>query len=397
MRCMCILVLVCLAAPATIVSAQSLQDRFDQLNREYESSMAAWHEEYDDAKGNVESIARYRDWPGWMFAPRFVAFGESAGSSSEGFESLCELLNMGNSVGEFDRELFRHYERAIERLLANHWGEKLRPLCHQVRVSHGSEAFLRTLMNESESEETRAEACYCLGRLLAKKRDMCFRNASTVRPTFDAFAKYTYERSKENLDEFVRNADVDHLYVEAERCFHRVEADYPNVVTVQGGEFLGGLAKRELFELKYLSIGGIAPQIEGRDLSGNSMALSDFRGKVVLLVFWASWCGPCMGDVPHEKELHSRFAGRPFAIVGINADETLELANKAVDENAIPWRSFRNGQGDAKGAITEEWNVRRWPTVYVIDHLGVIRHKHLRRKELDAPLERLVHAAETDN
>ena len=104
-----------------------------------------------------------------------------------------------------------------------------------------------------------------------------------------------------------------------------------------------------------------------------------------------------MGDVPHEKELHSRFAGRPFAIVGVNADETLELANKAVDENAIPWRSFRNGQGDAKGSITEEWNVRRWPTVYVIDHLGVIRHKHLRHKELDAPLERLVHAAETDN
>ena len=104
-----------------------------------------------------------------------------------------------------------------------------------------------------------------------------------------------------------------------------------------------------------------------------------------------------MGDVPHEKELHSSFAGRPFAIVGINADETLESAKKAVEENAIPWRSFWNGKRDAKGSIADTWNVRSWPTVYVIDHSGVIRHKHLRRNELDGPLERLIRVAETAN
>ena len=110
MRSISIALLAWLAVPAAIVSAQSLQEQFGLLNREYKSSTVAWHEKYDGAKGDDESIARYRDWPGWTFAPRFVAFGESAGSSSEGFESLCELVNLGNSVGEFDRELFRHYE-----------------------------------------------------------------------------------------------------------------------------------------------------------------------------------------------------------------------------------------------------------------------------------------------
>lgn len=106
----------------------------------------------------------------------------------------------------------------------------------------------------------------------------------------------------------------------------------------------------------------------------------------MLLVFWASWCGPCVGDIPHERELVERFAGRPFVVVGVNADESLEAAAEAVRKHAVPWRSFWNGKGGADGSIADAWNVRGWPTVYVLDHLGVIKHKDLRREDLDEPL-----------
>lgn len=124
------------------------------------------------------------------------------------------------------------------------------------------------------------------------------------------------------------------------------------------------------------------------------MKLSDGRGKVVLLVFWASWCGPCMEDVPHEKELAERFKGRPFVLIGVNGDHIQKAAVKAVGKNEIPWRSFWNGPDGSGGPIAAAWNVRGWPTVYVLDQQGTIRQKYLRGKALDEPLEKLVAAAE---
>jgi hypothetical protein len=100
-----------------------------------------------------------------------------------------------------------------------------------------------------------------------------------------------------------------------------------------------------------------------------------------------------MADVPHEKELFERFKGRPFTIVGINGDTTLNAAQKAVSQNQMLWRSFWPGAATG-GDIAKQWNVRVWPTVYVIDHRGIIREKHLRREELDEPLNTLIVAAE---
>lgn len=140
------------------------------------------------------------------------------------------------------------------------------------------------------------------------------------------------------------------------------------------------------------AVGGAAPEIEAADLAGARMTLSAHRGKVVLLVFWASWCGPCMRDVAHEKELVEHFKGRPFVIVGVNGDHTKDKAASAAQAHAIPWRSFWNGGDD--GPITKQWGIQAWPSLFVIDHDGVIRHNYLRGSDLDAPLERLVKAAE---
>ena len=160
---------------------------------------------------------------------------------------------------------------------------------------------------------------------------------------------------------------------------------------------LRGEAEVELFELRRLKVGQIAPEIEGDDLDGMKVRLSDYRGKVTLLVFWASWCGACMKDVPHEKELCKRFEGRPFAIVGLNGDDSREDAQATVKKHSIPWRSFWNGERGADGPIAVAWNVRSWPEIYVIDHKGIICHKNVRDDQLDKWLEELVVAAEVAN
>ena len=132
--------------------------------------------------------------------------------------------------------------------------------------------------------------------------------------------------------------------------------------------------RREIDALLVRGVGGPAPALEGVDLDGKPMALGDYRGKVVLLSFWATWCGPCMRLIPHERALAERFKDRPFAVVGVNGDEIEKLDRKLLETHKITWRSFRNKRPGQK-AISSEWNVIAWPTLYLIDHTGTIRRR----------------------
>jgi hypothetical protein len=95
---------------------------------------------------------------------------------------------------------------------------------------------------------------------------------------------------------------------------------------------------------------------------------------------------------PHERSLVKKLEGKPFALVGVNSDPDKAELKKA----NITWRSFWNG-GSAGGPISTRWAVRGWPTLYVIDHKGVIRHKHVGSpgdKKLDEEIEKLLKEAE---
>jgi hypothetical protein len=96
---------------------------------------------------------------------------------------------------------------------------------------------------------------------------------------------------------------------------------------------------------------------------------------------------------PHERSLVEKLKDRPFALLGVNSDEDLERLKSRMEEENITWRSWRNG-GSTSGPISTKWNVSGWPTIYVIDHEGVIRYKNVRGEELDAAIEKLVAEAE---
>ena len=103
---------------------------------------------------------------------------------------------------------------------------------------------------------------------------------------------------------------------------------------------------------------------------------------------------------PHERSLVKKMADKPFALVGVNSDQDLKGLKDVLEKEEISWRSFWNGPKGTGGPISDEWNVHGWPTLYVIDHKGVIRHKWVGspgNDKMDAAIEKLVEAAAKDS
>ena len=94
--------------------------------------------------------------------------------------------------------------------------------------------------------------------------------------------------------------------------------------------------------------------------------LADYKGKVVLLDFWATWCGPCRAMIPHERALVKRLEGKPFVLVGVSADYTLDDLKRFDASEGLPWRNF----WDRGGELGKQWRIRGYPTMIVLDHEG---------------------------
>ena len=185
---------------------------------------------------------------------------------------------------------------------------------------------------------------------------------------------------------------------EAEDLYKRYVAEFDGSVDYhyQGIEkHFQRMAKKAIEELQSRGIGHPAPEIAGLDLDGRPMTLASYRGKVVLLSFWATWCFPCMKLLPHEAELAARLRDRPFAIVGVNSDTDEAAARDAVAKHEIPWRSFRD-RAAGGSSISGAWDVLGFPTLYLIDHEGAIRRRWIGSPppaDLDQQIDRLVKAA----
>lgn len=113
-----------------------------------------------------------------------------------------------------------------------------------------------------------------------------------------------------------------------------------------------------------------APDIEAAALSGDAVDLDDWRGTPVVVVFWASWCGPCRQEVPELASLQAHY-GQRVRIVSVNAGEDPAVAARAVREWGIAWPVVP----DPTAAIARAYAVSAIPLVLVLDAEGVVRYR----------------------
>jgi hypothetical protein len=91
---------------------------------------------------------------------------------------------------------------------------------------------------------------------------------------------------------------------------------------------------------------------------------------------------------PHERSLVKQLADKPFALIGVNSDQDIEKLREVVKEKSLTWRSFQNEQ--EYGAISKAWNIRGWPTIFVLDEEGRIRYRDVRGTKMDKAIETLL-------
>jgi thiol-disulfide isomerase/thioredoxin len=124
----------------------------------------------------------------------------------------------------------------------------------------------------------------------------------------------------------------------------------------------------------------LAPGFTLPDLQGTPTRLSDFRGKVVLLDFWATWCGPCRMEVPHFKELIAKYGDRGFVVLGVALDETgAEVVRPFVQKNEIRYPivigdQYTAGRYGGVGAL---------PTTFLLDRQGRVVKKYVGYRDLE--------------
>ena len=93
---------------------------------------------------------------------------------------------------------------------------------------------------------------------------------------------------------------------------------------------------------------------------------------------------------PHERSLVKKLADKPFALIGVNSDTDMDFLKQRMREENITWRSFWNGPMGVYGPISAEWGVYGWPTIYILNHKGVIRFKGPRGERMEEAVEQLL-------
>jgi len=150
-----------------------------------------------------------------------------------------------------------------------------------------------------------------------------------------------------------------------------------------------GMQLNRIETLKKLRTGMPAIEFEAERFGGGRLKLGDFKGKVVLLDFWATWCAPCRQEIPNVKKIYSDFHDKGFEIIGISLDREKTKLEDYLKSNEITWPQVFDGKGwDSR--IGRLYAVVSIPSTFLLDREGKIRYRNLRGEELRRAVEELI-------
>jgi thiol-disulfide isomerase/thioredoxin len=376
---------ILLVAPASGMMDSTPAEELARLKKEVEAAWGELDSVQKPGATEAEQKAAYDRYSkqAAALARRALALAEAHPDAPEALEALIWILDQVKTADEcdaaYDLMARRHLDKdSLLPIIRTAWNEA--PSTAHV------EAFLRAAVERSPNLKVKSLSCFSLGR---HQQELAWFARVLNHPIR---GKRIEEQLGPEKSHRLRSIKPEALEREAEALFERTIKEYADVRPMKDFPPLGEQAEAALFQMRNLEIGCTVPEIGGEDVDGKPMKLSDYRGKVVVITFWATWCGPCMGLVPGEKALVERMKGRPFVLIGVNGDDDRAKAKTVSAKEGINWRSFWDG-GRQEGTAVK-WGVSAWPTVYLIDAKGMIRDDSLVGHALDQAVEILVAEAE---
>lgn len=146
---------------------------------------------------------------------------------------------------------------------------------------------------------------------------------------------------------------------------------------------------------KKTAIGVVAPDITMLTPAGERASLSSLKGKLVLLDFWASWCGPCRKENPNVVKLYNKYKDKGFTVFSVSLDSNKDAWVKAIKDDGLAWMHVSDLAG-WKSAATQIYNFNSIPTTYLIDREGKILNRNLRGADLEKAVENYIAAEKRD-
>jgi len=219
-------------------------ETFAQISKEMNDAQQAFMEVYRKAKDDAErqKLVEEKYPRPEKYTGRFVAFAEKNPDDPTAIEALTRVVGMARTGSDYDKALSLLTGRYVD-------NPKLGDVCQSLIYSGdpSAEATLKTILDKSPQREVKGQACYALGAWNMQRNNSA----------------------------------------EAEKRFEQVIESYADLKSYRGT--LGEAARAQLFEARNLVVGKVAPDIQGEDVDGKTLKLSEYRGKVVVLDFWGDW------------------------------------------------------------------------------------------------------------
>jgi thiol-disulfide isomerase/thioredoxin len=166
---------------------------------------------------------------------------------------------------------------------------------------------------------------------------------------------------------------------EAKQWYGRVAADFPN--SSQALKASGARSR--------LDSVGKTISLRGQGQDGKVVDVAAYRGKVVLIQYWATWCEPCKADMAAIKELSSKYGNSAFAVIGVNLDSNLQEMTNYLSQNRLPWPQIRE-EGGLDSRPANEMGILTLPTMILINQQGAVVNRNVHVAELDLELKKLI-------
>jgi peroxiredoxin len=215
----------------------------------------------------------------------------------------------------------------------------------------------------------------------------------TFEPKYDAIQKEQTDLTKSYIkghpSSFISLVNLNSIggsypeYTEMAPWFNGLSDDVKNTVT-------GKAYAARLDKWKLVALGAMAPEFAQADTAGNMVSLSSFKGKYLLIDFWASWCGPCRAENPNVVKAFNKYKDKNFTILGVSLDQpgAKDKWIAAIHKDGLNWTQV----SDLKywnNEVSTAYGVQAIPQNYLLDPSGKIIGKNLRGKDLEDKLEQL--------